>query len=224
MESDDRLSGLDRGLVAGFFPGCLVFLATVGYAPYPLSWAVKTLPIVCLSLLAFRRFPGRTGWFMGLGFALSGAGDLLLELPRTPLRFQAGMGAFILAHLCYIANFLQKPSWRRDRAFFTGSVLCGAVAYGLFLFPHLGGMAAPILVYFGVILIMVLSTALGRNSHWVSMTGAVLFILSDALIALNMFVVPVPASGFWIMATYFSAQALLAAGVWMALNRQAPSV
>ena len=212
------MPGLDRGLIAGFFLGCLVFLATIGYTPYPLSWAVKTLPIVCLALLAFRRFPGRAGWLMGMGFVMSGLGDVLLELPRTPLRFQAGMGAFIFAHLCYTANFLRHFSWRPDRAVFMGAVLCGAAAYGGFLFSYLGAMAVPILVYFGIILIMALSTALSRDSHWIAMAGAALFVLSDGLIALNMFVTPVPASDVWIMVTYYSAQALLNAGVWMGEN------
>lgn len=180
-----EIDGADRMMITGFVLGTLVFLATIGHTPYFLSWVVKTLPIACLALVAFRHFPGRAGWGMGLGFVFSGIGDILLELPRTAILFQAGMGAFIV-----------------------------------FLFPRLGDMALPILVYFSVILAMAVSTCLGRDNHWTAMAGAFLFILSDSLIALNMFVFPVPASDFWIMVTYYPAQALLAAGVWYSIGRQ----
>ena len=93
--------------------------------------------------------------------------------------------------------------------------LHAAVAMGLFLYPRLGGMTLPILVYMSVIFAMALSTFLGLHNHWLSMAGAVLFMISDALIAVNLFVFPVPAAGGWIMVTYYLAQGMLTAGVWL---------
>ncbi len=43
-------------------------------------------------------------------------------------------------------------------------------------------------------------------------TGLVLFIISDALIAYPMFVAPIAHSSFWVMFTYYAAQALLTWG------------
>ena len=220
MPSVFKQTGFDRSLAAMFMAGSLIFLATVGHAPYPLSWGVKTFPIACLFLLAILRFPGRAGWLMGGGLLLSGIGDILLELPRTPMLFQAGMGAFILAHLCYFTHFIRQPALLPARGLFMGLLGLSVFSIGLFLYPRLGNMALPILVYLAVIFVMALSTFLGKANHWVSMAGAVVFVISDTLIAVNMFVAPVPASGFLVMGTYYLAQAMLTAGVWMALKRQ----
>ena len=46
------------------------------------------------------------------------------------------------------------------------------------------------------------------GARWVAI-GACIFMLSDALIAINKFVTPVPLSGLWILATYFCAQMLI---------------
>ena len=43
--------------------------------------------------------------------------------------------------------------------------------------------------------------------------GAILFILSDSLIALNKFAMPIPAAGFLIMSTYTVGQWMLANGI-----------
>ena len=47
---------------------------------------------------------------------------------------------------------------------------------------------------------------------WV-VAGALLFILSDSLIALNKFLVPIPGSAFFVMSTYAAAQYLIVVGM-----------
>ena len=43
--------------------------------------------------------------------------------------------------------------------------------------------------------------------------GAGLFMLSDALLATNRFVMPLPLSQVWVLGTYYAAQWLIVAGV-----------
>jgi uncharacterized membrane protein YhhN len=43
--------------------------------------------------------------------------------------------------------------------------------------------------------------------------GAILFMISDSLIAINKFLEPLPQSGFWIMTTYIGAQFLIVRGL-----------
>ena len=50
-----------------------------------------------------------------------------------------------------------------------------------------------------------------KSFNWV-LWGAILFILSDSLIALNKFTVDIPLSKTWIMATYMGAQYLIVMG------------
>jgi len=39
--------------------------------------------------------------------------------------------------------------------------------------------------------------------------GAVFFMLSDSLLAINRFVTPLPLSGLWVLSTYYTAQILI---------------
>jgi uncharacterized membrane protein YhhN len=74
------------------------------------------------------------------------------------------------------------------------------------------------LVYAGVLTYMVLS-ALFRfgktNSGSFTMVfgGAILFMMSDSLIAINKFLEPLSMAGFWVMITYITAQFLIVKGL-----------
>ncbi len=46
-------------------------------------------------------------------------------------------------------------------------------------------------------------------SRWVAV-AACIFMLSDACIAINKFVTPLPLAGLWILVTYYTAQLLIA--------------
>ena len=79
-------------------------------------------------------------------------------------------------------------------------------------------MLVPVLLYGACLGAMaVLSTGVNR----LTAVGGALFLVSDGLIALGAFVVGfgLPLQGFWVMATYLAAQALIVAGV---LREQAP--
>jgi len=202
-------SWLNRFLITGFIVFSTAFLAFMNSEPHTLSWLVKTLPIACLALFAFLNMPGKR--LLGAGLVFSGIGDILLELPVEGL-FEAGMGAFILAHLCYIALFLRKPRLTLMRALVMGAMVLFTLGFAARLYPALGPMKVPIFVYLGVILAMGVSACLGRCTNGIIITGAVLFIISDALIAYPMFVAPIAHSSFWVMFTYYAAQALLTWG------------
>ena len=86
------------------------------------------------------------------------------------------------------------------------------LGFGGMIYPALGPMKAPIFLYLGVILAMGVSACIGRYTNGIIISGAVLFIISDALIAYPMFVAPIAYSNFWVMFTYYAAQALLTYG------------
>ncbi len=200
---------LNRFLIAGFIVFSTVFLAFTNSESYTLSWLVKTFPIACLALFAFLNMPGKR--LIGAGLVFSGIGDILLELPVEGL-FEAGMGAFILAHLCYIFLFLRKPRLTLMRALVMGGMALFTLGFSAKLYPALGPMKVPIFVYLGVILAMGVSACLGLYTNGIIITGAVLFIISDTLIAYPMFIAPIAHSSFWVMFTYYAAQALLTYG------------
>ena len=73
----------------------------------------------------------------------------------------------------------------------------------------------PIIIYMITITIMAISAS-ERNtnpeSYRLILLGAILFVLSDTLIAIDKFVVPVPFQTFLIMGTYVLAQYLICVG------------
>ena len=62
-------------------------------------------------------------------------------------------------------------------------------------------------VYAGLIVVMMWSALMQRD--WMWGIGAILFVFSDSVIAVDMFVTRVPHARYWIMVTYFAAQLLI---------------
>jgi len=79
-------------------------------------------------------------------------------------------------------------------------------------------MKIPVLLYAILLTTMVLVSIFrdGKTtsqSFWLVFIGALLFMISDSLIAINKFINPLPWSGVQIMLTYLTAQALIVHGL-----------
>ena len=70
-------------------------------------------------------------------------------------------------------------------------------------------MKIAVYLYMAVITAMAAAALCGRGNHPLVALGALMFVLSDSLIAVNRFVEPVPGARYWIMALYYGAQYLL---------------
>lgn len=146
-----------------------------------------------------------------VGLVFSWLGDTLPHFfPGAAFLVMVGM--FALAQAAYATAFW--PS-RRASVLRTPWVLLylasAACRLGLCL-PHAGTLAGPVIGYAAIITAMaVLATGINRLTG----TGGALFMLSDALIALDTFVPAweVPGQGFWVMATYGLAQLLIVLGI-----------
>jgi uncharacterized membrane protein YhhN len=144
------------------------------------------------------------------GFFFSAAGDVLLELEGL---FVGGMAAFGLAHVFYAAVFIgiirrdgpNKGAWP-----LAVLVLAVSAALGAWLAPGMAELTAPALAYQLIISAMVVSAMLSK-APLIARIGAVVFMLSDTLIAIGMFrgIDVIPGS-VWI--TYAAAQIMLAWG------------
>ena len=150
-------------------------------------------------------------------------GDVLLLWQHL---FIYGLGAFLMAHICYIFGFrlAQQPevhldSWHFIRSFFYNLpiyFLAGLVFY--LIYPNLGGLKIPVIAYLLVIVGMV-TTARARfkktnaASFWQVFVGALLFLISDGILAIARFFNDFPESGILIMGTYATAQLLLIMGI-----------
>jgi uncharacterized membrane protein YhhN len=135
--------------------------------------------------------------------------------------FIAGLGSFLIAHIFYIYAFRREAArYFSKKELFLPCIL--VLVYGYFLLMHiLPNVALPLktpITVYSLTILMMLLTVLHRFGRvpstsfwWVSM-GAVLFVLSDSMIALNKFVAPFPMAGVLIMATYGVGQYLIIEG------------
>src|SRR5690606_17676378 len=90
--------------------------------------------------------------------------------------------------------------------------------------PGLGGLLIPVNIYAVVICLM-----WGLALHFVSdskkfwsmpiAAGALLFVVSDSILAINRFYYPIPAGGLLVMATYGISQLLICYGVLIYLRK-----
>lgn len=151
---------------------------------------------------------------VGAGLALSLLGDVSLMLPNG---FGPGLASFLLAHLAYLTAFLSGVPIGVYPAAALPLVAFGAVLIRL-LWPSLGRLRAPVLLYTVTILLMVWQAwarwwTLGTKGSALAALGATLFLASDALLALNRFRGPLRMAQAWIMGTYVAAQAAIALSV-----------
>jgi uncharacterized membrane protein YhhN len=151
---------------------------------------------------------GDRRWWFVAALVLSLIGDVCLMLPAD--RFVAGLGAFLIGHLCYLVGF-----WLRGPGalaiVIAAVIVVGVLApFGLRILRSLRSQPAlrpPVALYMLVIAAM-LATALGTGNV-VAGVGAALFVASDTMIAWNRFVRPLPVADVGIMVTYHLGQAAL---------------
>ncbi|MFO1338846.1 MAG: lysoplasmalogenase [Burkholderiaceae bacterium] len=200
----------------------LTALLTMAAAPAGQAWMNFVFkPLTTLLIIAWAWPRGaadgpRRGWLRA-GLWLSLAGDVALLWPQQG--FLPGLVAFLLAHLAYIVAFTRGLRLAARPAPFVAYAL---VAGGLLwrLWPGVPGpLQAPVLAYVAALACMAAQAAAawlaargGAAEAWArrAALGGVLFMASDATLAFNRFSSPVPAAGFWILATYWLAQAAIA--------------
>jgi uncharacterized membrane protein YhhN len=165
-----------------------------------------------------------------LALFFSWLGDVFLMLEnRNAVFFIVGLVCFLTAHLLYIYYFASiKPNTRsfmRKRPVMLLAVLAYVVELLYVLWPHLGGMKVPVLIY-GIVIGTMLAFALWQygkipaQAAWLFITGALLFVASDSLLAINKFKTPIAHGGLWIMGTYILAQYFIARGSIKHLKNQ----
>jgi len=144
--------------------------------------------------------------------ALGGAGDVAL-LGSGETAFTAGLACFLAGHVAWIIALRQRPGGGRlrDRPVLAAPYLAAFGALNAYLWKRTGKDRLPVVAYSAALLAMSL-TALDSGSPRTAAGGA-LFLASDTLLALEKFGdLHLPAHEALVMATYTSAQALLAGG------------
>ena len=195
-------------------------IAIAGHYTEP-AWIVyvfkplTTILILVTALLVGTTAPPvyRIAILIGLVFSL--AGDVLLMLPSD--QFVTGLVSFLIAQICYIIAFTSGRGFSFGWISLMAVVIYGVIVYAL-LAPYLGKMRIPVIAYIIVILIMAWQAwerwnALGERGALLAFFGAVLFVLSDTLLAWNRFREEFTAARALTLGTYYTAQWLIASSL-----------
>jgi uncharacterized membrane protein YhhN len=189
------------------------------------------LLLAWLIAMAGRRWSTPIVWLaIGIGFAW--AGDLLL-MRDDDLSFLLGIAAFLGMQVSYIVAFRRVPGTSLVRAWPIALVPYGVLwaVLVVVLWPGAGDLRIPVLVYSAAIILMALAALdlvlrIPQALAWRVTAGALVFVVSDALIALSEFgslenTVQVAAA---IMLTYTVAQGLIVTGFGHGLLDPEPRV
>ncbi|MBP7585558.1 MAG: lysoplasmalogenase [Spirochaetes bacterium] len=196
--------------------GMAIYLFNRGWrAGHPL-YVSKALAVLFLLCLAVHYAEGRYTRFSRnviIGLAFGVAGDVYLLGTSVASHFLPGLISFLIGHVFYIVAFSdRKAPLNRKAAIAVAVAGAGALAV---LVPSLmrrsPSLAVPVLIYAAVILVMVYFGV--TRGVAVLAAGAILFAVSDSLLAFNRFVKAVSWLSPVIWLTYYAGQALITLSV-----------
>lgn len=207
-----------------YFSIGIAFITLESMTAIWLSIAVKALIIPLLIWLYLRFARGHWNRFHSLivtALVFSWIGDIMLQLTFFQESFfLVGLGSFLITQLIYMMAFFITPG--KNILFFRKSYLIVPVllyGWGLLslLSEGLGDMKLPVTVYTVIILSMLLAALnrelkVNRQSFLLVLAGAILFVLSDSMIAINRFAQSFELARIAIMSSYITAQYLIAIG------------
>ncbi|MCC5930250.1 MAG: lysoplasmalogenase [Cyclobacteriaceae bacterium] len=224
---------MDRFFHMAYGIACLVILFSRALHMQSLDFLAKPL-LMPLLFLYFHfsfiyRSRSQTYLLLSLSLLFSWLGDVFLMFSGTQW-FMAGLLSFLLAHVFYIIQFsrlkyqngaAKLSTWLISRMILI-SVAC--LTLYIWLYDAMGDLQIPVAIYVLAIGTMAITALMrkgktGENSFFLIYSGALLFIISDAMIAIGRFYGGFLYAGFLIMLTYMLAQYLIVRGI-MAHQKQ----
>jgi uncharacterized membrane protein YhhN len=181
-------------------------------------------PLVVISLILFYKRHSkllntniRILTILALVFSLFGD-VLLLFVNHSQYFFISGLIAFLIAHIFYCLVFLKHRNKSKSPYGFITLLLVYALGLFWLLKSGLNNLLIPVILYMLVILAMATFAYLRHRkvnvqSYNLVFYGALVFMISDSLLALNKFYLPLPFADISIMFTYALAQLLIVKGL-----------
>jgi len=176
--------------------------------------------LIALFIFQTQDFPSSLKKWITLALVFSWVGDVLLMFESANSKFFIfGLVAFLIAHVFYILFYekvIRKEGLSKNYWWFL-PVIIYYIPLIYILSPNLGDMKLPVRIY-GIVISYMLIQALqtGRIKNLGAakflIAGAVLFITSDSILAINKFYEPFEYAGIAIMLTYGIAQLLITLG------------
>ena len=187
------------------------------------EWVFKPLIVIWLLsyfILQTRHEKSDLKKWIIIALLFSWLGDVLLMLQGdNSIFFLLGLSAFLLAHIFYILffHFVRIRENVKSRWYL---LLLVVIYYALLisiLSPWLGEMKLPVRIY-GIVISFMFMLAMhmlfikNNRAGLLMMAGALLFVISDSVLAINKFYHPFEMADVVVMTTYGFAQLLITEG------------
>jgi len=190
---------------------------TVHFLSLPvLLWTFAPLATLLIFFIAFANWTIRKDSYslwISIGLLFSLAGDVLLL--RSDHFFTLGLFAFLLTHIAYLFAFTRGTRFPARLGIWVLYLLFAACC-NVLLFSWLpAGLRLPVAVY-SLFLLSMAAQAMGRSlllrttAARFAAIGALLFVLSDGLLAVDRFYRPLRYAPLLILVPYYAAQWLIA--------------
>ena len=193
---------------------------------FNMTWvSLATKPMIMIALMIYYLLSVSERRFLfSLAMGFCWLGDVLLMFQNKEIYFILGLVAFLTGHVVYIFCYRSlrwhqatQPLLSTQKLRFSLPLVLLGTGLVTVLYPYLGALRIPVMVYAGVITIMAMQGLFrfGYTTHksfWFIFSGALLFMLSDSVLAINKFMHPIPLASFSIMVTYIAAQYLITQG------------
>ncbi len=199
----------------------IVFLLIIGcdltfiWCDLPYRWISK--PLVMLSLMAYYVYHRKSHWnkidvLFVVALCCAWLGDVLLLWDDL---FLFGLGAFLLMQILYIVLFIKhKDTLQQQHYIYALGLITWIVIASFILWPHLGEMKIPVVIYTGAIGLMAWwAAARIKNTHgyWMIVIGTLFFMISDTTLAIHLFS-DIDLGKLTVMSTYAAAQYFIVMG------------
>lgn len=179
------------------------------------------MPSLIVAVLSFSpRSAGRKKILIALFFSFLGDTFLLFQ-DKYPLFFILGLSCFLATHIFYIAYFIQLSkngaSISRKYPYLIAVIAAYTGALLYLLMPDLADMKIPVIIYACIISVMLyfslnIPFRVSQKIRRFFFIGALCFVMSDSLLAINKFYHSFPAADLLIMLTYCVAQYFIVKG------------
>jgi len=190
--------------------------------PLPMVHSIAK-PLLLPLLIAYWLIstPQRNRFFL-LSLLFCWIGDVLLMFQGDRF-FILGLVSFLTGHVFYMASYLQLRAEKgigllpTQKIRFSLPIVLAGSGLVTILYPHLGGLKIPVMIYAMVITIMTMQALFrlgftSTKSFSLIFIGAIFFMVSDAALAINKFMHVFPMASLVIMSTYIIAQYLIVEG------------
>ena len=217
-------------IITSFIGISIIYLVIILSGRDDIAWFLKPflLPFLIVAVYLHQRFSSKKILITAL--TLSWIGDIiLLFADKEEVYFIGGLIAFLFSHIFYILLFNKqlKIYLKKSKVIYwigITSIIIYLIVMMVILMPNLDELLIPVFVYAMTISIMLLFALKGflnwhKPANSFILIGAIIFVVSDSILAFDKFYIPIQYSSFLIMITYLSAQLLIVIGI-LKLNKK----